>query len=149
MLSNIKNTSMPKKEDLIKQGKDLIKNNSFYYILHILLRYYFLKSQDFFMLSFLKDITNSESEFKVFMVYVEFSIYVYNTYIKDIEEYNDTKDDLVFVLISYVKYLYSQDTNVLKPFITSISENQDEIIVKFNKVKYPVDVNNCDQSCFK
>ena len=35
------------------------------------------------MMSFLKDVTNSESEFKVFMVYVEFSIYVYNTYIKD------------------------------------------------------------------
>jgi hypothetical protein len=87
-------------------------------------------------MSFLKDVTNTESEFKVFMVYVEFAIYVYNTYIKDTEEFkNGNKEDIVFILISYVKQLYSNNKDILKPFITSVNENQDEILDKFNKVK--------------
>jgi len=135
MLSNIKNRLLCK-EELIQEGKNLIKSNSFYYTLHVLLRYYFVQSQDFYMMSFLKDVTNTESEFKVFMVYVEFAIYVYNTYIKDTEEFkNGNKEDIVFILISYVKQLYSNNKDILKPFITSVNENQDEILDKFNKVK--------------
>ena len=119
--------------ELITQGKNIINENPFYFTLHLLIKYYFIKSQDFYLLKFLKDVTNSESEFKVFMIYKDFSIYHYNTEIKDI--YNSDSEDIIYIIIACVKNKYDADKNILKPFITSISENEDEIIEKFNKTK--------------
>ena len=56
------------KIEMINQGKYIINENPFYFTLHLLIKYYFKKSQDFYLLNFLKDITNSEAEFKVFMI---------------------------------------------------------------------------------
>jgi len=120
--------------DLVNTGKNIIKDNPFYFTLHLLIKYYFVKSQDFYLLNFLKDITNSENEFKVFMVYIEFSIYLYNSQIKDIYNKCDN-EDIVYIIIAYVKNTYDSDKNILKPFINSVAENNDEIIEKFNKVK--------------
>jgi len=124
-------------EELLQQGKDIIRENSFYYTLHVLLKYYFVKSQDFYLLNFIKDITNSEMEFKVFMIYIEFAIYNYNTHLKDVYTKDTLKneDDIVFILIAYIKKLYDSDHSVLKPFINSVSENEDDVLEKFNIVK--------------
>ena len=120
--------------DLINKGKEIINENPFYFTLHLLIKYYFVKSQDFYLLNFLRDITKTENEFKVFMVYIEFSIYLYNSQIKDI--YNKCEnEDMVYIIIAYVKNTYDTDKNVLKPFIKTVTENDDEIIDKFNKVK--------------
>ena len=120
--------------DLINEGKKIIENNPFYFTLHLLIKYYFVKQQDFYLLDFLKDITKSENEFKVFMVYIEFSIYLYNSQIIDIY-CNCDNEDMVYIIIAYVKKTYDSDKNVLKPFINSITENNEEIIEKFNRVK--------------
>ena len=66
------------KSTIIEDTKNIIKTNPFYFTLYLLLRYYFVKDVEFYMLDFIKDVTNTESEFKVFMVYIEFSLYVYN-----------------------------------------------------------------------
>jgi len=120
--------------DLINEGKTIIKDNPFYFTLHLLIKYYFVKSQDFYLLNFLKDITNSETEFKVFMVYIEFSIYLYNSQIKDTFTGCDN-EDIVYIIIAYVKNTYDSNKNILKSFINSVTENEEEVIEKFNKVK--------------
>ena len=120
--------------ELVNMGKEIIENNPFYYTLHLLIKYYFVKSQDFYLLNFLRDITKTENEFKVFMIYIDFSIYIYNSKIKDI--YNHChNEDIVYIIIAYVKTTYDANKNVLKPFINSITENDDEVMEKFNKVK--------------
>jgi hypothetical protein len=120
--------------DLINEGKEIIENNPFYFTLHLLIKYYFVKQQDFYLLDFLKDITKTENEFKVFMVYIEFSIYIYNSQIKN-KFINCDNEDMVYIIIAYVKNTYDTDKNVLKPFINTVTENDDEVIDKFNKVK--------------
>lgn len=123
------------KEEFLKYGKNIIQNNSFFYTLHLLLKYYFVKNTDFYLINFLKDITNTEVEFKTFMVYIEFSVYTYNSYLKDLIDNIDSEEDIVYILIAYVKKIYDNDRAVLKPFINSLSENEDEIIEKFNNIK--------------
>ena len=124
-------------EELLQQGKNIIRENSFYYTLHVLLKYYFVKSQDYYLLNFIKDITKNETEFKVFMIYIEFSLYNYNTHLKDVYNKDTLKneDDIVFILIAYIKKIYDSDHSVLKPFINSVTENEDEVLEKFNIVK--------------
>jgi hypothetical protein len=122
------------KEELVLKGKNIINDNPFYFTLHLLLKYYFIRSQDYYLLDFLKDITKSENEFKVFMVYIDFAIYIYNSKIKD--NFTDCcKEDIVYITIYYVKNTYDDDKNVLKPFITSVTENEVEVIDKFNIIK--------------
>ena len=120
--------------NLINEGKQIIKDNPFYFTLHLLIKYYFVKQQDFYLLNFLRDITKSENEFKVFMIYIDFSIYLYNSQIKDIYNNYDS-EDMVYIIIAHVKNTYDADKNVLKPFINTVAENNEEIIEKFNKVK--------------
>ena len=69
------------KIELINTGKIIINENPFYFSLHLFIKYYFIKSQDFYLLNLLRDITKSENEFKVFMIYINFSIYIYNSQI--------------------------------------------------------------------
>jgi hypothetical protein len=87
------------------------------------------------MMNFLRDITKSEEEFKVFMVYIEYSIHVYNTYIKDVYSEIKNGEDSLFATIAYVKKTYNANNQVLKPFINSVTENEDQVIEKFNIVK--------------
>lgn len=119
----------------IEEGKDIIKDNPFYFTLHLILKYYFTKQTELYIMNFLSDVTKSEAEFKVFMIYIEYSIYVYNNYIKD--EFRDVtnSEDLVFIIVAYVKKTYSENPKVLQPFIHSVNENQDQVISKFNTVK--------------
>lgn len=121
------------KSELVKEGQNIIDTNSFYNTLHLLLKYYFVRPIELNMMAFIKDVTNSENEFKVFMIYIEYAIYIYNNIFTNITY--DNNEDLVYALISYIKKTYDNDRNVLKPFIHSVTENETEIIEKFNMVK--------------
>ena len=44
-------------------------------------------------------------------------------------------EDMVYVLVGYVKNAYDADHKVLSPFINSITENETEVINKFNIIK--------------
>ena len=130
MLTNVVEIS---KADLVRDGKDITETNPFYYTLFSLLKYYFIQQQDIYLMSFMKDITNSEMEFKVFMIYIEFSLYLYEQYLKGIL---DTKDeDLVYAIVAYTKRSYDLNHNVLKPFINTVEENKDLVIDNYNTIK--------------
>jgi hypothetical protein len=122
------------KTDMIKNGIEIVNNNPFYHTLYLLLKYYFVKKEDMYLPNFTKSITNSENEFKVFMVYVEFSIYMYTNYLTDVFGEKDG-ENLVYGLISYVKTSYDSDRKILSPFINSITENEVEVLEKFHIVK--------------
>lgn len=120
---------------MIEHGKNIINENPFYFTLHLLIKYYFNKCGEPFMIHFIKDITKTENEFKVFMIYLNYCLHIYKTEItKDyIDKYN--YEELVYILISKIKKNYDNNRTVLEPFIKNITENEHEIIEKFNMTK--------------
>jgi len=122
------------KESYIEDGKKIINENPFYFTLHLILKYYFNNTNEYYLLSFLKDITNSENEFKVFMIYFEYGLDVYNNEIKNLNLKYDN-DNFINFLIGYLKKKYDSDHAILKPYIKNITENEDEIVKKFNIAK--------------
>ena len=128
MISNISN------DNDIQAGKDIVKHNSFYFTIHLLLKYYFMQQPDLYLMNFLKDITNTEGEFKVFMIYMEYAIHLYTTELKDKFTNMDT-EDMIFLIIKTVKTTYDNNHDVLKPFINTAVENEKDIMDKFNIAK--------------
>ena len=63
------------KLDYIKDGKKIVDDNPFYHTLNLLIKYYFVQQKDFYLMTFIEDVTSSENEFKVFMIFKEFAIY--------------------------------------------------------------------------
>ena len=118
-----------------KKGKDIILSNPFYYTLYILLKYSFVKHDDFHVINFVEEITKSENEFKVFMVFKEYALYKYHTNLKELFISTDNIDDIVYIIIYNIKTEYDSNRSVLKPFINTINENENEIIDKFNFIK--------------
>lgn len=123
------------KTEHAKFGKEIILSNPFYYTLHILLKYSFVKQDDFYIINFIKEITKSETEFKVFMVYKEYALYKYHTHLRELFTPDDNIDDIVYTIIYNMKIEYDNDRSVIKPFIITINENENEIIDKFNFIK--------------
>ena len=68
------------KEEYYNIGLNIIKTNKFYLTLHFLLKCHFIKQDDFNIINYIKDIIKSEDEFKVFMIYRDYSMYVYKEY---------------------------------------------------------------------
>lgn len=124
------------KNNIIKLGKDITIGNQFYNTLYMFLKYYFVKydEKDFYLMNFIKDITNNENEFKVFMVFKEYSLYVYHSQVINIFK-NFSIEDIVHAIIFYVKTNYDLDRSVIKQFITSINDNNENILEKFNFIK--------------
>ena len=118
-------------------GKTSVDDNPFYNTLNLFLKYYFVnnKEKEYYLNSFIKDIINNENEFKVFMVFKEYSLQIYHEKFKDLFDNLNNLDDNIYILIGYVKVSYENDRNVIKPYISTISDNQDDIINKFNYIK--------------
>ena len=125
------------KINFLKVGKKIINTNQFYYTLNLFLKYYFVNTseKDYYLNSFMKDIINNENEFSVFMVFKEYSLHVYNNKFKELFANINSTDDLVYTLIGYVKSSYELDKKLIKPFITSITENKNDLLNKFNYIK--------------
>jgi hypothetical protein len=120
-----------------EDGKDIIKNNPFYNTLSLFLKYHFVKYQekDFYLMNFIKEITKNENEFKVFMVFKEYALYIYHTSLDENFKNNSSIDTIINTIIYYIKKSYDDDRNVIKPFITSINESSSYIIEKFHFIK--------------
>jgi hypothetical protein len=121
----------------IEVGKNIVNDNPFYNTLSLFLKYYFIKhnEKDFYLVSFIKDITSSELEFKTFMIFKEYSLYIYHTELPSEFKNILSIDDIVYTIIYYVKKNYDKDRNVIKQFIISINNNHDDIIEKFHFIK--------------
>ena len=122
--------------NLIKNGKQIVKENNFYSSLNLFLKYYFVNKdeKDFYLHNFIKDVTKNQDEFKVFMVYKEYALDIYYSKLRNFT-INLSVDDIDYSIISYVKKSYDEDRKVLSPYIISIEENVNEILEKFNFIK--------------
>jgi len=122
--------------NLIKNGKEIVKENNFYSTLNLFLKYYFVNKdeKDFYLHNFIKDVTKNQDEFKVFMVYKQYALDIYYSKLRNFTN-NLSVDDMVYSIISYVKKSYDEDRKVLSPYIISIEENVNEILEKFNFIK--------------
>ena len=69
------------------------------------------------------------------MVFKEYTLQVYHDKFKEMFENLVVVDDVIYTLIGYVKTSYENDRTVIKPFITSITCNQKDILDKFNYIK--------------
>ena len=126
----------------IECGIKICNENPFYKTLSILLKYFFLNtSTDSSIISdLIKDVTKSETEFQVFMIYKNYALDLFYKYKYSPVTYKDrflnlSNDDIVHYLISVVKSNYDKDHTVIKPYIVSIEENKDETIQKYHYIK--------------
>jgi len=125
------------KVNYLQIGKNIIESNPFYNTLNLFLKYYFVnnREKDYYLNTFIKDIIKNEDEFKVFMVFKEYSLQVYYDKFNKLFKKLNSTDDIIHTLLGYVKINYEIDKNVIKPFIVSITDNKTEIINKFNFIK--------------
>ena len=121
----------------IENGKDICESNPFYNTLKLLLKYFFLcNSSDVNIMDLIRDVSKSETEFKVFMIYKNYALDVYYSDVKPIfeNEKNDVSyDDVIFYIIYLVKKNYEENRFVIKPYISSLDE--EDVIEKFNFIK--------------
>jgi hypothetical protein len=125
------------KVNYLEIGKNIIESNPFYNTLNLFLKYYFVnnREKDYYLNTFIKDIIKNEDEFKVFIVFKEYSLQVYYDKFNELFKNLNSTDDIIHTLLGYVKINYEIDKNVIKPFILSITDNKTEIINKFNFIK--------------
>ena len=121
----------------IENGKDICDSNPFYNTLKLLLKYFFLcNSSDVNIMDLIRDVSKSETEFKVFMIYKNYALDVYYSDVKPIfenEKNNVIYDDMIFYIIYLVKKNYEENRFVIKPYISSLDE--EDVIEKFNFIK--------------
>jgi len=121
-----------KNDEYYNIGLNIVKTNKFYLTLHFLLKCHFIKQDDFNIINYIKDVIKSEDEFKVFMIYRDYSLHVYNEYFSN--KSNDIEFTL-YAIIGYVYKTYSDDHNVLKPFITQVTENKEKVLEQYELFK--------------
>lgn len=120
----------------IDNGKDICDNNPFYKTLKLLLKYFFLcNSSDVNIMDLIRDVSKSETEFKVFMIYKNYAIDIYYSEVKTNFENEDgfSYDDVIFYIIYLVKTKYEENRFVIKPYISNL--NEEDVIEKFNFIK--------------
>ena len=121
----------------IENGKDICESNPFYNTLKLLLKYFFLCTRsDVNIMDLIRDVSKSETEFKVFMIYKNYALDVYYSDVKPIfenEKNNVIYDDMIFYIIYLVKKNYEENRFVIKPYISSLDE--EDVIEKFNFIK--------------
>jgi len=125
------------KVDYLETGKNIVNTNPFYNTLNLFLKYYFINTleKEFYLNSFIKDIIKDENEFKVFIVFKEYALHVYHDKYVELFDNINSLDNKIYVLLGYVKISYENDRNIIKPYISSITDNQTDIINKFNYIK--------------
>ena len=124
------------KEEYCNIGLNIIKTNKFYLTLHFLLKCHFIKQDDFNIINYIKDVIKSEDEFKVFMIYRDYSLHVYKeNLLKSVLSENDNIEFVLLTIIGYVYKTYTENHNVLKPFITQVTENKDKVLEQYDMFK--------------
>jgi hypothetical protein len=69
------------------------------------------------------------------MIFKEYSFFIYHTTVLKLLDTNTTDNDIINIIIYFVKTEYDKDRSVIKPYITSITDNNNEILDKFNFIK--------------
>ena len=124
--------------EFISKGNEICSSNSFYNTLALVIKYYFLSDRsDVNLMDLMRDVSKSEMEFKTFMVYKNFAVDLYYSHVEKIlKEHSDNQisyDNIINIIIYFVKHKYDENRNVLSVYITGM--NHEEMIEKFNFIK--------------
>lgn len=124
--------------ELFEKGKTICEENNFYNTLRLLLKYFFLSSRsEINIMNLIRDVSKTEIEFKVFMVYKNYALDIYYSDVKEslenLKEKEINYDDITFYIIYLVKTKYDEDHSVISSYISGI--DNDDIIEKFNFIK--------------
>ncbi len=133
--------SLNSKKNFINEGKNIIKTNPFYYVLNLIIKSHFLPQKEIDFYNFAQNLLNSETDFKVFCVFKEFAVYIYNEKVKYIIKKEDDIDDIISLIIYFVKSEYDKDRTIIKPYIYNITENENIVLEKFNFIKNQYEIN--------
>ena len=84
-----------------EKGKNICDENNFYNTLRLLLKYFFLSSRsEVNIMDLIRDVSKTEIEFKVFMVYKNYALDIYYSEVKKLFDSNDevelNYDDITF-----------------------------------------------------
>ena len=134
--------SLSSKKNFINEGKIIIKENPFYYILNLIIKSHFLPQKEIDFYNFAEKLVNSETDFKVFCIFKEFAVDIYNTKVKYSLGDNDDIDDIISLIIYFIKNEYDKDRNIIKPYINNVSENENIVLEKFNFIKSQYELNS-------
>jgi hypothetical protein len=118
---------------LIETGKNICETNPFYNTLNLLLKYFFLNNDSINISELIHEVTKSELEFQVFMIYKNYAIDLY--FQKKNILNHISYDEVIYCLISMIKNNYEQNRNILEPYISSIEMNKNDIIEKYHYIK--------------
>ena len=115
--------SLSSKKNFINEGKIIIKENPFYYILNLIIKSHFLPQKEIDL-------------------FKEFAVDIYNTKVKYSLGDNDDIDDIISLIIYFIKNEYDKDRNIIKPYINNVSENENIVLEKFNFIKSQYELNS-------
>ena len=124
--------------DFFEKGKYICGKNNFYSTLRLLLKFFFLSGRsEVNIMDLIRDVSKTEMEFKVFMVYKNYALDIYYSEVKESYENSREKefnyDDITFYIIYLVKTKYDDDHSVISPYVSGL--DNDDIIEKFNFIK--------------
>jgi hypothetical protein len=120
----------------VDNGKDICDSNPFYNTLKLLLKYFFLcNSSDVNIMDLIRDVSKTETEFKVFMIYKNYALDIYYSEVKPVFEKEEgfSYDEVIYYIIYLVKTKYEENRFVIKPYISNLDE--EDVIEKFNFIK--------------
>ena len=121
--------------DKIINGKRICDENNFYNILSIFLRYYFLGDDNINIVNLIRNVTKTENEFHVFIVYKNYAIDLFNIERENIENMKLDTTEMVYYLINEIKTRYDNNKKILEPYIKTLNDNKSEILEQYNMIK--------------
>lgn len=123
-------------EALIQTGKIVCEDNNFFYILRRVLKYILQDiTKGSNVLDLVKEITKSEMDFRVYTIYKDYGLYLYNHKIKFLFHHNDDIDNITYALIGEIKTNYDIDHSVLEPFIIKLDSDTEKLKNNYQYMK--------------
>lgn len=124
-------------KELIKSGQSICETNLFFYILRLVLKYILqgINTRGTDVFDLVKHITKTEMDFKVYTIYKDFGMSVYNKKVKFMFYHGDDIDEITYVLINEIKTEYDSNHAILEPFISKAEADLNKISYNYQYMK--------------
>ena len=83
----------------------------------------------------IRNVTKTENEFHVFIVYKNYAIDLFNIERENIENMKLDTTEMVYYLINEIKTRYDNNKKILEPYIKTLNDNKSEILEQYNMIK--------------
>lgn len=121
--------------EIIENGRKICNENPFYNTLSLLLKYYFISNTDINLMELIRDVTKSEMEFQVFMVYKNYATDLYLSNLNFFQEKLINFEEITYYLIWLIKDTYDKDRTVISPYVSYLDTNKIDVINNYHMIK--------------